>query len=361
MAQINKPTDFFNSATYTGAGTTTQSVTGVGFQPDFIWIKNRSDGYSHVLQDVVRGFGATYNLVSNSTSSEGASGATGDNYGHVSTADSDGFTVTHTINASNDGGTIRKGTHYSGNNYVGWNWLGGGTASSNTDGTITSSVSANTTSGFSIVSYTGTGSAATVGHCLGVAPKMIIVKGRDTAVNWYVYHEAIGNQTYLNLNGTGATGTPNSAYWNSTSPTSSVFSLGTGGDVNGSGQSKIAYCFAEKKGYSKFGSYTGNGSTNGTFVYTGFSPSWVMVRRTNNTGEWYILDNKRNTFNVADKYLQAQAASAEGTFGFWDFCSNGFKIKGNTVGMNGSGDTYIYYAIAESPLVGTNNIPTVAR
>jgi hypothetical protein len=360
---IDKPSKYFNTATYAGAGTTTQSVTGVGFAPDLIWIKNRTDAYSHVLQDVCRGFGATKNLASNTTSAEGTSGATGDNYGHVSTSDSDGFTVTHTINGSNDGGTIRKGTHFSGNNYVGWCWDANGTGVSNTAGSITSTVSANTTSGFSIVSYTGTGANATVGHGLGVAPKCVITCNRTAGSNWRTFTSTTGNTQNMKLNLTeGAT--TDTSFWNSTSPTSSVFSLGTNSEVNGNTNSMIAYCFTEVKGYSKFGSYTGNGSTDGTFVYTGFKPAFVMIKRTDSAYSWYIFDNKRSGYNVDNDSLSPDLSTNEfdgQTYAFIDLLSNGFKMRDTFAGRNGSGGTYIYMAFSESPFVSSKAIPTTAR
>ncbi len=346
---INKGSDYFNTVTYTGNGGT-QSVTGVGFQPNWCWIKSRSNPgvYGHEFYDVIRG--VRNNLSPNSTDAEFTIPTTG-----FESFDSDGFTVQLSDNYG-------RGINENNQLQVAWNWLAGGTASSNTDGSITSSVSANTTSGFSIVSYTGTGANASVGHGLGSAPKMIIVKGRDTAVNWYVYHQAIGNQTYLNLNNTNTTGTPSSAYWNNTSPTSSVFYLGTGGDVNGSGQSKIAYCFAEKKGFSKFGSYTGNGNADGTFVFTGMRPSFVLAKRTNSASGWVLFDTAREPFNLADTSIRADDSGAENeSNGALDILSNGFKWRTTDTGVNGSGDTYIYIAFAENPLVGTNNIPATAR
>jgi len=365
-ATIDKGSKYFNTVTYAGAGTTTQSVTGTGFSPDWIWIKNRTDGYSHVLQDVCRGFGATKNIASNRTEAEGTTGATGDNYGHVSTSDSDGFTVTHTINGSDDGGTIRKGTHFSGNNYVAWCWDANGTGVSNTSGTITSTVSANTTSGFSIVSYTGNGTGgATVGHGLGVAPKMIIIKGRATTYNWVVGHNSLSTNwgKYLTLSTTDAVETATNVF-NDTAPTSSLFSIGTALGVNTSSSTYIAYCFAEVKGYSKFGSYTGNGNADGTFVYTGFKPAFLLIKKSSDAGEyWQIIDNKRDTYNVTFNRLFPNVSDANNT-GLnpnIDFLSNGFKCRTASSGTNGSGGTFIYMAFADNPFVSSKGIPTTAR
>jgi len=343
MPQINKPSSYFNTKLYTGNGST-QSISGIGFQPDWVWIKSRSQAVNHYGYDSVRG--TDKRLQQNITNAESTTDTTWFN-----SFDSDGFTIGSEANINNSSST-----------YASWNWLASNTTASNTDGSITSTVSANTTSGFSIVSYTGTGSNATVGHGLGVAPKMIITKARGTTNNWGTYHESLGNTDAVFLNLTNATDTA-STYWNNTSPTSSVFSVGSAAGTNPSA-TMIAYCFAEKKGFSKFGSYTGNGSTDGTFVYTGFKPAWVITKRTDSPSDWVILDNKRNSFNVVDKKLESSNSDADTTQTACDFLSNGIKLKDTTtsyLGTNISGGTYIYMAFAESPLVGTNNIPAVAR
>jgi hypothetical protein len=250
----------------------------------------------------------------------------------------------------------------SGSTYVGWAWKANGAGSSNTDGTITSTVSANTSSGFSIVSYTGNGtSGATVGHGLGSAPKMIITKTLSTVDSWYVYSESLGNTKRLGLNDTSSEAT-SSTYWNSTTPTSSVFTLGNNSGNNGSGTAMIAYCFAEKQGYSKFGSYVGNASTDGSFLYTGFKPAFLIFKRADASDGWQMMDNKRSTFNVVASRFEADASSAEYTSIDWlDFVSNGIKIRNSSGGINASGGTFIYLAFAEAPLVGSNNVPCTAR
>ena len=348
---INKSTDYFNTKLYTGDGNSTQAITGVGHQPDLVWLKNRSDSTWHQLIDAVRGTGAAYTLASNSNEGEG--GGSTNQYGFISALSSDGFTVSAgTSNASV--------VNHSGNNYASWNWKAGGSASSNTDGSITSSVSANTTAGFSIVSYTGTGANATIGHGLGSAPKMVIVKDRDNGTYaWHVYHVGVGATKTIYLN---ATNTPDtsSIYWNNTAPTSSVFSVGTSVTTNNSGDNFIAYCFAEKTGYSKFGSYVGNGNADGSFIYTGFKPAWVMLKKTNNTESWLIMDNKRQGYNPENEYLIADLNNAEGTPNHIDLLSNGFKLTSTGGGFNGSGDTFIYMAFGQS-LVGSNNVPCTAR
>jgi len=346
MSQINKPSEYFNTKLYSG-NSSTQSITGVGFQPDWTWIKYRNDGtYGHDLYDAVRG--ATKTLNSNNTNAEYTSAD------RLTLFDSDGFSLGSNASVNNSGG-----------NYVAWNWLAGGTGVSNTDGSITSTVSANTTSGFSIVSYTGNGSAgSTIGHGLGVAPAMIITKVRSTSNNWMVYHKSLPITEYLIMNSTVASQTDNEVVYYDTAPSSSVFTIGNNGVVNGSGSTYIAYCFAEKKGFSKFGSYTGNGSADGTFVYTGFKPAFVIFKNTTTANrQWYLMDNKRNTYNVANIVLAPNQANDEswwGTGNNIDFLSNGIKIRSNS-DINNSGDNFIYMAFAENPLVGTNNIPTTAR
>ena len=345
---INKHTDYFNTVTYQGDGSSQNEITGVGFQPDFTWVKNRDQASTpNLVVDAIRGYGTSgKTLTTNDTASEASNSATSRFVDNGAIAD--GFTVGNS-----------SYTNGSGTNYVSWNWLAGGTASSNTDGSITSSVSANTTAGFSIVSYTGTGANATVGHGLGVAPNMIINKCRSAAQNWATYHSSLGETKALFLDNSDAA-TTSSSYFNDTAPTTSVFTVGTSGDTNKSSQTHISYCFAEKKGYSKFGSYTGNGSTDGTFVYTGFKPAWVLLKNT--TGDnWTLLDNNRDTYNPESARILTNLDFAEGSSATLDFLSNGFKCLRTDAGENGSGITYIYMAFAENPLVGTNNIPATAR
>ena len=340
---LDKPTDYFNTKLYTGNGGA-QSITGVGFQPDWVWLKRRDGSASHRLADSVRG--TQKRLSSDSTNAESTE------TGLVTSFDSDGFTLNSSDVAFNG----------SSSTYVSWNWLAGGTASSNTDGSITSSVSANTTAGFSIVSYTGTGSAATVGHGLGVVPKIVLVKRRSQASNWCMYNVNVGNTKalYFNNDTVGATST---TFWNDTTPTSSVFTVGSDAATNGSSDTQIAYCFAEKQGYSKFGKYTGNGNADGTFVYTGFKPAFVITKRiTDGNESWHLFDNKRNTFNDVDTRIQANSNGGEDTAApLGDFVSNGFKIRGTGGGINVSGKEFIYMAFAESPFVSSGGIPTTAR
>jgi hypothetical protein len=339
MAQINKPSEYFNTVLYTGNGST-QSITGVGFQPDWVWQKTRNFDYSHSLADVVRG--ASLNMFTNNTLAD----QTVTN--GLTSFDSDGFSV-----GADLGWNASAGDR---NSKVAWNWLANGAGVSNTDGTITSTVSANTTSGFSIVTWTTTGAgSATVGHGLGATPKIVLMKSRDSTSNWTFYTTIVdGTLDYFSLDLTDA-----KADSGLSSPTSSVFSQSA---IGGSGGNAVAYCFAEKKGFSKFGSYTGNGSADGTFVYTGFKPAFVMIRSSSLTTQWSIVDNKRATFNQANNVLYPNLNNAEvSLYDFRDYLSNGFKLRTTDTQINASGASYIYMAFAENPLVGTNNIPTTAR
>jgi hypothetical protein len=354
---IDKPTDYFNTVLYTGNGgaNSSQSITGVGFQPDLVWIKSRTTTARHALQDIIRGTG-DHRLSSNETQAEGVD-VNDWAGGYISAFNSDGFTA--------NGGTSNASiTNNSGVNYASWNWLASNTTASNTDGSITSSVSANTTSGFSIVSYTGTGSNATVGHGLGVAPSVIIVKNRSSVGGWPVYHKGVASDPetdYLLLHSTDAV-TDNNIIWNDTAPTSTVFSIGTGSSVNTNTNNHIAYCFAEKKGFSKFGSYTGNGNADGPFIHTGFKPAFIIVKNADASKNWGLFDNKRIGFNASNYLLTPSTNDAEDTTsGYIDLVSNGFKIRSSALFHNASGQEIIYMAFAENPFVTSTGIPTTAR
>ena len=304
---------------------------------DFLWIKNRSSALHHRLFDSIRGANKT--LFSSTTDAEYT-----DN-DQLMSFDNDGFTL------GSD-----TGVNQSSNAIVGWSWLAGGSASSNSNGSITSSVSANTEAGFSIVTYTGSGSNATIGHGLSSAPEFVVVKCRSNSISapaWPTWASAIAGTEYLDLSGTGAKATA-AAVWNSTIPTSSVFSVGTTSSCNSSGFTYVAYCFHSVDGYSKVGSYTGNGSADGPFVYTGFRPAWLLVKRTDSTSNWLILDNKREGFNPDQDGLDANGSGAEGTAEQSDFLSNGFKVRNNSTGSNASGGNFIYLAFAEQPAKYSN-------
>jgi len=462
-SSITNPGDYFNTVLYTGNGGT-QSITGVGFQPDYVWLKERaSDAVDHKNVDSVRG--ATKKLESNTNEVEGTASTT------VTSFDSDGFSLGSS-----------GATNESGDTYVSWNWLAGGTApaityvvkvvsdsgnkyrfddfgtsavtlelqeggtytfdqsdssnsghplrfytasdktggeyttgvtttgtpgssgaqtvitvaasaptlyyqcsnhagmggqantnslfgSSNFAGSYQSLVSANTTAGFSIVTYSGTGSNATVGHGLGAIPEVMLVKERTGSANdWAVYHHkntSAPETDYLILNENNATADGNTT-WNDTAPTSTVFSIGTGSTTNRSGSTYVAYCFVGKKGYCKFGGYTGNGNANGTFVYTGFKPAWVMVKVTNDGDNWHIIDNKRDPFNSMDSHLFANLNTVETTTSSYDFdmLSNGFKPRSTNNAFNASTKPYVYMAFAENPFVANDSgtvVPSTAR
>ena len=342
---IDKPTDYFNTKLYTGNATNPTTISGIGFQPDWVWTKLRSGGTeAHRLCDAVRG--VTKDLFSDATDGE-ATNTIG-----LKSFNSDGYVI-----GNSNGYNLNSGT------FVSWNWLASNTTASNTQGDITSTVSANTTSGFSIVSYTGNGTAgATVGHGLSSQLDVIFIKNRTNAEAWQTYHRPLGATHHLSLNTT-SSAQDNDTRFNDTHPTSSVFTLGNNDTVNKNTSNFVAYCFHSVKGFSKFGSYTGNGNADGTFVYTGMKLSFVMVKRTNTTGSWMMYDNKRATFNVNNKLLFADTNDSESTTGSGvvDFLSNGFKWRGTATGTNGSGDSYIYMCFAENPFVTSTGIPTTAR
>ena len=339
---INKSTNYFNTKLYIGNGSAGLAQTGVGFQPDLVWFKNRSVAASNNLIDAVRGSSKV--LLSDSTTSQ----ITDTN--RLQSFDSDGFTVGSNVHENG-----------SGNNIVAWNWKANGAGSSNTDGSITATVSANTTAGFSIIKYTGTGANATVGHGLGVAPNVVITKNLNTATNYPVLHTSYtGGAGALNED-TAFSGSF-SGYFNAV-PTSSVVNIGTTDGANKSGDDIIMYAFAEKTGYSKFGSYDGNNNVDGPFIYTGFKPAWVMVKKYSSTNHWIIWDNKRSTpidgANIINKKLYANLSNAENGADDISFLSNGFKFHTITGDWNES-QSYIYMAFGQS-LVGSNNVPCTAR
>jgi hypothetical protein len=323
--------------TYTGNGST-QNIT-TPFYPDMAWVKGRNSTYYHRLTST--GLTQPNYLAPNATDAEGSTNDT------ISALASKYFQV----NAAGTGGT-----NQSGSTYVGWAWnANNGTTVSNTSGSTTSTVSANTTAGFSVVTYTGTGANATVGHGLGVAPAMIIVKRRSSSALWAVWNKNLTSGTYyLVLNTTAAQANGGTSYWNTGAVTSTTFQLGNDGDVNGSTATYVAYCWAEVAGYSSIGSYTGNGSTDGPFVYTSFRPAFVLIRCSSAAQGWYLYDSTRGTYNVVGPLLEAQSTAAESTASQLDFLSNGFKIRESGAGSNTSSATYIYMAFAENPFKYAN-------
>ena len=343
---INKSSDHFNTKLYTGNATANHAITGVNFKPDFLWIKPRNMANDHRIHSPLGLSGSDYFLHANANNAETQ------NSNCVTSFDTDGFTLGNT-----DPG-------WNGNyNYVSWNWKAAGTSgSSNTDGSVTSTVSVNTTSGFSISQFNATGSTMTFGHGLGAVPSVMLIKRTDSNGNgnWIVYHKSIGATKFLTLNDTSAE-TTSSTRFGDTEPTSSVATVGS---ELLSGGTYIAYCFAEKQGFSKFGSYTGNANADGPFIYTGFKPAWVMIKKESGAGyDWVIFDNKRLGYNDANKKLVANDTDAEANTspaGQIDLLSNGFKIR-TTDGHLADAGEYLYIAFAEAPLVGSNNVPANAR
>ena len=348
---IIKPSDYFDTKLYTG-NASTNAITGVGFQPDMTWLKQRNGTPDHYLYDAIRG---VQNYITPNLATQQQANATS-----LTAFNSDGFTL-----GSNAATNANSGT------FASWNWKANGAGSSNSDGNITSTVSANTTSGFSIVKYTGNGViyGGIVGHGLGKVPKMMMVKNLSVgSTDWAVYHASLGNTKNMRLNNTDTVAT-STAFWNNTTPTSSLFYLSNNGNVNASGQDYVAYCFADIQGYSKFNSYIGNGNaTTPPFVYTGFKPAFVMTKNyadsggaSNNGGNWRMFDTKRLGYNVNNATLYPNLSNAEANETSLDLLSNGFKFRGTGGGTNSSGQTYIYMAFAEEPLVSTNGNAATAR
>ena len=341
---IDKGGNFFNTKLYTGnAGT--NNITGVGFKPDWLWLKKRNASANNFLFDVIRGVSKELN--SNNTEAE----ASPANY--LASFNSDGFTIgsDSDINGNND-------------TLVAWQWKAGTSftndASSTSVGSIDSAGSVNTDAGFSIVSFTGGGANATIKHGLTSKPSMIIVKARGRTSTWSVYHTSLGATKFLRLEGTNAVGTE-AGWWNNTEPTSSVFSIGTNHYAN----TQIAYCFGDVQGFSKFGSYTGNGNADGPMIYTGFKPAFVLQKRTDAVYDWQLHDNKRSSSggnNLVNSRLEPNATNVESTDNIgYDFLSNGFKTRTNNANYNASGGTYIYMAFAENPFTSSAGTPVTAR
>jgi len=341
---IDKHTDYFNTKLWTGTSDATTTVSGVGFQPDFTWIKNRTVADDHAIFDSVRGVQKV--LFSNGANAEST------NTESLTAFNSDGFV---TGNHRGTGGDA-------GNAMVSWNWKAGTTGSGYTTGSGTSksySYSVNTTAGFSIIKYTGNGTSGhTIPHHLGVAPKIVLIKKTSNADSWSMLNTNINLNYYLKLNGSDAQ--VNDALFNNTAPSTTVFTVDSDGQVNENANEFIAYCFTEVIGYSKFGSYTGNNGKN--FIYTGFKPKWCMFKRTESADNWKILDSARSTYNIMNKTVGADNSGAEGTESdvYVDFLSNGIRLDGTNGAINANGGDYIYMAFGQS-IVGSNNVPCTAR
>ena len=339
---INKHTSYFNTKLYSG-NASTQAITGVGFQPDWCWFKGRNFADNHVSIDAVRG--------TNKAVYQDTTGSSTTQTHYFTSFDSDGYTL------GNSG--IMNG---SSKTYASWNWKANGAGSTNNDGSVASTVSVNTTAGFSIVKWTGTGATATVGHGLGAKPSIVLIKNTGATENWVMYHSSLTAEKNLKLNNQEAAQDTTGAF-NDTEPTSSVFTVHTNTNTNQNGQVMIAYCFAEKTGYSKFGSYTGNGNVDGTFVYTGFKPSLIIVKRDTAGYDWLMYTDKINNINPMNDYINPNANSAETVDNanqVLDIVSNGFKHRGTGSSTNANTKTYFYLAFGQS-LVGSNNVPCTAR
>jgi len=350
---IDDPSAHFQTALWTGDGNDNKQITNDGnsdLKPDLVWLKDRTQAESHAWFDSSRG--ASVRLQSNNTNAESTESATQKSF------TTDGFTV-------GTSGSVNNGTNP--DQYVAWQWkANGGTTSSNSDGSVTSTVQANTNAGFSIVTFTSAASSGTgifsVGHGLGQIPAMVITKSRDSTSNWWSWHKGLtggnSNTSYIVALERITAEASYSNAWGA-GMTSSVFGMQSGNTAVAS-SSYVAYCFAEKQGFSKFGTYVGNGSTDGAFIYTGFKPAFVITKKRNQNANWTIYDNKRDPFNVADKVLLPNATNADQTVINFDFVSNGFKCR-NSGSENESGTTYIYMAFASSPFTTSKGIPTTAR
>ena len=342
MPIITKPNQHFDVTTYTGNGANNRTISS-NLTPDLVWMKDRTNAYSHILIDSIRGTGRY--LATNTTNNENWA----DNIFPNSGPTTDGFIV--------DGG-LNVSINANGDSYVAWQWNAGGANTTNTDGSVTSTVRVNQTAGFSIVSYaSGSAGQKTIGHGLGVTPSMIITKSRSgSTFNWSIYHSSVIDTTSKFLRFTTDGIVTSATIWGAALPTSTVFGITSdnGVEVN---TNCIAYCWAPVAGYSAFGSYTGNGSTNGPFIYTGFRPRFVLVKLTSSGGEdWALSDGARDPINVVDSFLAPNANSTEatGAGAYVDYLSNGFKVRTDNPRYNGSSGTYIYAAFAEAPFKYAN-------
>ena len=360
---IDDPSAYFQTLLYSGNATGSRALTNTGnsdLQPDWVWIKERTSTSAHKLLDSTRGVSLA--LGSNTTNAD-------ESFAFLSSFDSDGFTI----------GTSDGSTNASGDDYVAWQWkANGGTTTSQTGSDIDSVTQANTTSKFAIITYTGASNADSdsdnnsgaywrVKHGLGSTPKLAIFKNRSNAAGWYVWHHKLGgtqDQKTLQLQSNNAVGTESDILFGNTDWSSTEFEIGAWNVVNRDSQTYVAYMFDEVQGYSKFGSYTGNNNADGTFVYTGFKPAWLMLKNYDDSGStanWYMFDNKRDTDNVVQNIIHPNANDAASDSAVCDFLSNGFKFRTADNAWNGNGDDYIYMAFAESPFVSSEGVPTTAR
>ena len=340
---IDDPTLYFNTVLYTGTGSE-QTVSGVNFSPGLTWLKSRSNGQPNVLSDSVRG--GNKQLYTADTQAETTYGQ------YLKSFNSDGFVL----------GTD-SGINQSSQTFVSWNWKAGGSASNNTDGNKTISLSVNTTAGFSVGTYAGTGQDSTIGHGLGAVPDWLMIKNRSSGSRkWQLWHNGLtGTNKYLAIDRSDAELT-DSASWDNTAHSNTVWNTYGSGEANQNGENFVCYAWTSIQGFSKFGSYTGNANANGPFIYTGFKPAWIMTKQINGGSSWIVHDNKRDPINTVTEYFTVEENDAAGTLAnSYDLCSNGFKVRTSNGDRNSNGDTFAYWAFAESPLVNSEGIPNNAR
>ena len=340
---IDDPTLYFNTVLYAGTGSE-QTVSGVNFSPGLTWLKSRSNGQPNVLSDSVRG--GNKQLYTADTQAETTYGQ------YLKSFNSDGFVL----------GTD-SGINQSSQTFVSWNWKAGGSASNNTDGNKTISLSVNTTAGFSVGTYAGTGQDSTIGHGLGAVPDWLMIKNRSSGSRkWQLWHNGLtGTNKYLAIDRSDAELT-DSASWDNTAHSNTVWNTYGSGEANQNGENFVCYAWTSIQGFSKFGSYTGNANANGPFIYTGFKPAWIMTKQINGGSSWIVHDNKRDPINAVTEYFTVEEPDAAGTLAnSFDLCSNGFKVRTSNGDRNSSGDSFAYWAFAESPLVNSEGIPNNAR
>ena len=340
---IDDPTLYFNTVLYAGTGSE-QTVSGVNFSPGLTWLKSRSNGQPNVLSDSVRG--GNKQLYTADTQAETTYGQ------YLKSFNSDGFVL----------GTD-SGINQSSQTFVSWNWKAGGSASNNTDGNKTISLSVNTTAGFSVGTYAGTGQDSTIGHGLGAVPDWLMIKNRSSGSRkWQLWHNGLtGTNKYLAIDRSDAELT-DSASWDNTAHSNTVWNTYGSGEANQNGENFVCYAWTSIKGFSKFGSYTGNANANGPFIYTGFKPAWIMTKQINGGSSWIVHDNKRDPINTVTEYFTVEENDAAGTLAnSFDLCSNGFKVRTSNGDRNSSGDSFAYWAFAESPLVNSEGIPNNAK
>ena len=342
---IDNPELFFQIKLYTGTGSEL-SITLDGdtdMQPDWVWIKERNGATNQMLTDSVRG--ATKTLHSQNTDAESTDAQA------LKSFDSDGFTV-------GTNGDVNTNT----DTYVSWNWKAGGSASNNTDGNKTISLSVNTTAGFSVGTYAGTGQDSTIGHGLGAVPDWLMIKNRSSGSRkWQLWHKNLtGTNKYLAIDRSDAELT-DSASWDNTAHTSSVWNTYGSGEANQNGENFVCYAWKPIKGFSKFGSYKGQGNSDGPMIYTGFKPAWIMTKQIDGSSSWIVHDNKRDPINPIDEFFTVEEGDAVGDLDSFDLLSNGFKVRTSNGDRNSDTNTFVYWAFAESPIVNSNGVPNNAR